>query len=168
MSANFRLFQFGNETLLFLGYDTTVGERGVRLSGGQKQRIAIARALVLDPKILLLDEATSALDSESEHLVHEALDNAMENRTVLVIAHRLSTVKNANEVVVMQKGTVEERGSHEELINKQGIYFELVQRQLTKQLDTKSERNFGEEGPSLIEFKEQNWNIRKKRQKFKI
>jgi len=135
------------------GYDTLVGERGVRLSGGQKQRIAIARALILDPKILLLDEATSALDAESEHLVHEALDNAMKNRTVLVIAHRLSTVKNANEVVVMQKGVIAERGTHQELLAKEGIYFELVQRQLTKEKTEDIEKVI-EENPHLVELKD--------------
>lgn len=114
------------------GYDTLVGERGVRLSGGQKQRIAIARALILNPKVLLLDEATSALDAESEYQVQEAIDRAMVNRTVLVIAHRLSTVKNAAQVLVVDKGLIVERGTHDELLAKGGIYEKLVQRQLAK------------------------------------
>ncbi|XP_078600013.1 uncharacterized protein LOC144875108 [Branchiostoma floridae x Branchiostoma japonicum] len=113
------------------GYDTMVGERGVRLSGGQKQRVAIARSLIMNPTILLLDEATSALDAESEHLVQEAIDRAMKGRTVLVIAHRLSTVRNANEVVVIDKGRIAERGTHEELLHKGGVYKKLVLRQLS-------------------------------------
>eukprot|EP00794_Sanderia_malayensis_P014229 gene14229-15713_t len=112
------------------GYDTTVGERGVKLSGGQKQRVAIARALLLNPDILLLDEATSALDAESEHLVKEAIDRAMVGRTVLVIAHRLSTVRNAARVMVIDKGVIVEQGTHDELIQKEGTYKKLVLRQL--------------------------------------
>ncbi|KAK4252538.1 hypothetical protein QN277_014525 [Acacia crassicarpa] len=111
-------------------YKTHVGERGVRLSGGQKQRIAIARALLMDPKILLLDEATSALDAESEYLVQDALDRLMKGRTVLVIAHRLSTVKSANRVVVVSDGEIVESGTHEELLSNNGIYSALVSRQL--------------------------------------
>eukprot|EP01094_Clydonella_sp_ATCC50884_P018100 TRINITY_DN328_c1_g1_i4.p1 TRINITY_DN328_c1_g1~~TRINITY_DN328_c1_g1_i4.p1 ORF type:complete len:347 (-),score=85.47 TRINITY_DN328_c1_g1_i4:430-1470(-) len=112
------------------GYDTPVGERGVRLSGGQKQRIAIARALLKDPKVLLLDEATSNLDSESEHLVQEALDRLMTGRSVLVIAHRLSTVRNADNILVIKGGQIVERGNHDHLMKMDGIYVNLVRRQL--------------------------------------
>lgn len=111
-------------------YKTHVGERGVRLSGGQKQRVAIARALLMDPRILLLDEATSALDAESEYLVQDAMDSLMKGRTVLVIAHRLSTVKSADTVAVVSDGQLVESGSHEELLSKDGIYTALVRRQL--------------------------------------
>ncbi len=111
------------------GFDTLVGERGVRLSGGQKQRIAIARAVLKDPAILVLDEATSALDSESEHLVQEALDRLMEGRTTLVIAHRLSTVRDADRVVVLADGKVAEQGTHDALIDADGLYKKLVERQ---------------------------------------
>lgn len=111
-------------------YKTVVGERGVRLSGGQKQRIAIARALLTNPKVLLLDEATSALDAESEYLVQDAMDSLMAGRTVLVIAHRLSTVKTADCVAVISDGQVAEKGTHEELLSLNGIYTNLVKRQL--------------------------------------
>jgi len=111
------------------GFETPVGERGVRLSGGQKQRVAIARALLKDPRILVLDEATSALDTESEHLVQEALDRLMEGRTTLVIAHRLSTIQGADRVVVMDRGQVVETGDHATLLAADGLYKRLVERQ---------------------------------------
>uniref|UniRef100_A0A6P3YWA8 ABC transporter B family member 27-like n=1 Tax=Ziziphus jujuba TaxID=326968 RepID=A0A6P3YWA8_ZIZJJ len=111
-------------------YKTIVGERGLRLSGGQKQRVAIARALLMDPRVLLLDEATSALDAESEFLVQDAMDSLMRGRTVLVIAHRLSTVKSADSVAVISDGQIAENGTHEELLTKHGIYTALVRRQV--------------------------------------
>ncbi|RHZ74187.1 hypothetical protein Glove_227g57 [Diversispora epigaea] len=115
-------------------YDTEVGDKGSLLSGGQKQRIAIARAIIKNPAILLLDEATSALDTESEHLVQEALDKATASKsfTSIVIAHRLSTVKNADKIVVMNQGEIVEIGNHEELIAKRGAYYDLVQAQELK------------------------------------
>jgi ABC transporter fused permease/ATP-binding protein len=112
------------------GYDTQVGERGVQLSGGQKQRIAIARAVLKDPRVLILDEATSALDAESEFLVKEALERLMRGRTTLIIAHRLSTVKDASRVVVLDHGKVAESGSHDALMTAGGIYQQLVSRQV--------------------------------------
>jgi ABC-type multidrug transport system fused ATPase/permease subunit len=121
-------FEFINR--LENGFDTVVGERGIRLSGGQKQRIAIARALLINPRLLLLDEATSALDAESEHLVQEAIERAMRGRTVCVIAHRLSTVRNADCVLVVERGEIVERGSHDELCAMEGVYKKLVLRQL--------------------------------------
>jgi len=110
-------------------YQTLVGERGIQLSGGQKQRVAIARAVLKNPRILILDEATSALDSESEHLVREALDRLMKGRTTLVIAHRLSTVKDANRVVVLESGSVVQTGTHAALVSEEGLYRRLVERQ---------------------------------------
>ena len=113
------------------GYRTRVGERGARLSGGQKQRVAIARALLKDPRVLILDEATSALDAESEALVQEALAVLMQGRTTLIIAHRLSTVREADRVVVLDGARVVQEGTHGELFGVEGIYRRLVQRQLS-------------------------------------
>ncbi|EAW12516.1 ABC multidrug transporter Mdr1 [Aspergillus clavatus NRRL 1] len=111
------------------GYETNVGQRGFLLSGGQKQRIAIARAIVSDPKILLLDEATSALDTKSEGVVQAALDRAAEGRTTIVIAHRLSTIKTAHNIVAMVGGKIAEQGTHDELVDRKGTYFSLVEAQ---------------------------------------
>jgi subfamily B ATP-binding cassette protein MsbA len=107
------------------GYDTNIGERGNKLSGGQKQRISIARAVLKNPTILILDEATSALDTESEKLVQDALDKLMKDRTSIIIAHRLSTIRNADEIVLLSKGEIKERGTHDELIQLKGMYYNL-------------------------------------------
>jgi len=116
------------------GYDTIVGEKGVRLSGGQKQRVAIARALIRNPQVILLDEATSALDAESEFQVQKALDILMERggKTIMVIAHRLSTIRNANKIVVLKYGEIVEQGTHDQLVLAEGVYKNLVDRQLQK------------------------------------
>jgi subfamily B ATP-binding cassette protein MsbA len=111
-------------------YNTLIGEKGIRLSGGERQRVAIARAFLRDPKILILDEATSSLDSESEHLVQDALEKLMKGRTTFVIAHRLSTVRFADRILVIEKGTIVEEGKHDELIKKSGVYKRLHDMQL--------------------------------------
>jgi ATP-binding cassette subfamily B (MDR/TAP) protein 1 len=112
------------------GYDTMIGERGVSMSGGQKQRIAIARAMIQDASLLLLDEATSALDTEAEALVQGALDKLMVGKTTIVIAHRLSTVRDCDLIVAMRAGEVIEMGNHDQLIQKRGMYFKLAQKQM--------------------------------------
>ncbi|HSY76265.1 MAG TPA: ATP-binding cassette domain-containing protein, partial [Bacteroidia bacterium] len=107
------------------GYETNIGDRGSKLSGGERQRMSIARAILKNPPVLILDEATSALDAESERLVQDALTKLMSHRTSIVIAHRLSTIKNADEIIVMQKGSIVERGSHINLIVQNGVYKKL-------------------------------------------
>ena len=115
------------------GYDTFVGERGVKLSGGQKQRISIARVFLKNPPILVLDEATSALDNVTENYIQDSLDELCKNRTTIVVAHRLSTIKNADEIIVMDRDGIEERGTHEELLARgNGIYKELYEAQFAR------------------------------------
>ncbi|BDQ12216.1 ABC transporter ATP-binding protein [Sediminibacterium sp. TEGAF015] len=114
------------------GFETNIGDRGSKLSGGERQRVTIARAVLKNPPILILDEATSSLDTESERLVQDAINNMMQNRTSIVIAHRLSTIRHANEIIVLQKGEIAERGNHDELLSKGGIYKKLVDMQEVK------------------------------------
>ena len=112
------------------GYDTVIGERGTKLSGGQKQRVALARALLSNPRVLILDEATSNLDAESEAAVQTALARIMENRTTIIVAHRLSTVRDADRIIVIEGAKIVEQGAHEELMERRGIYRRLVEHQL--------------------------------------
>jgi subfamily B ATP-binding cassette protein MsbA len=111
------------------GYNTYIGDRGMKLSGGQRQRLTLARAILRNPQILLMDEATSALDSESEKAVQLALEKLLESRTAIIIAHRLSTIRNVDEIIVLQEGKIVEQGNHETLIAKDGIYKKLVELQ---------------------------------------
>lgn len=117
------------------GYMTEIGERGVKLSGGQRQRIAIARALLRDPELLLLDEATSSLDSESERVVQEALERLMRGRTTFVIAHRLATVRHADQIIVLEDGRVSGIGTHDTLVETNVLYNKLVTQQFIGQTD---------------------------------
>jgi subfamily B ATP-binding cassette protein MsbA len=114
------------------GFDTIIGDRGSKLSGGERQRLTIARAVLKNPPILILDEATSALDTESEKLVQDAINNMMQHRTSIVIAHRLSTIRHADEIIVLQKGTIVERGNHDELLAQNGYYKKLIEMQEVK------------------------------------
>ena len=115
------------------GYDTLIGERGIKLSGGQRQRLSIARALMKNPTIMILDEATSALDTQSERMVQQALQNLMKGRTVLVIAHRISTIVSADRIVVIDKGRIAESGSHQQLLEHKGLYSHLYELQFNQQ-----------------------------------
>ena len=123
------------------GYDTVVGNRGLKLSGGEKQRLSIARVILKDPRILILDEATSALDSITEKAIQEALDALMEGRTSIVIAHRLSTILKADRILVVRDGVIAEQGTHEELLALGGTYRELYETQFRQILDMESERD---------------------------
>jgi ATP-binding cassette subfamily B protein len=107
------------------GIETHIGEHGAKLSGGQRQRLAIARALIRDPKVLILDEATSALDTESERLIQDSLARLMRNRTTFIVAHRLSTIRNADRIVVLEHGKIAEIGKHDQLMDQGGVYFRL-------------------------------------------
>jgi ATP-binding cassette subfamily B protein len=127
------------------GYDTPVGERGVTLSGGQKQRIAIARALLLNPHILILDDSTSSVDLATEYQIQKALDKLMKGRTSFVIAQRISTVLNADQILVLDKGSIAARGTHEELMENSPLYVEIYNSQLVEDVELDQEAVIGQE-----------------------
>lgn len=129
------------------GYDTQIGERGIKLSGGQKQRIAIARAVLANPKILILDEATSSVDSESEYLIHQALDSLMVGRTTFIIAHRLSTVRSADAILVLEGGNIVEQGAHDELCEADGLYAQMYKQQFWLDSESGSDEQWEESPP---------------------
>jgi len=111
------------------GYDTQVGERGVNMSGGERQRISIARAILKNPRILILDEATSSVDTETESAIQEAIERLVQGRTTFAIAHRLSTLRRANRLLILEEGHLEDMGTHEELLEREGLYKRLVNMQ---------------------------------------
>jgi len=131
------------------GYDTVVGERGITLSGGQRQRVAIARALLVNPSILIMDDSTSSVDTETEHKIQQALDKLIANRTTIVIAQRLSSVRDADLILVMDEGQIKERGKHADLLIMNGLYKEIYDLQLTQQ------ENFDEEIKSINTSREE-------------
>jgi ATP-binding cassette subfamily B protein len=126
------------------GYSTIVGERGITLSGGQRQRVAIARALLLDPRILILDDSTSSVDMETEHLLQQALGKLMEGRTTFVIAHRLTTVKRADQILVLDDGRIVQRGRHDELVEQPGLYREIYDLQLKDQEEFMESKSYAD------------------------
>jgi len=119
------------------GYDTMTGERGARLSGGQRQRVAIARAILIDPRILIMDEATSSVDTRTDHLIQRALDGLMRGRTTIVIAHRISTIQRADQILVLNQGKIVDRGTHQELLRRSGVYAHLYEMQFQMQAEAK-------------------------------
>jgi ATP-binding cassette subfamily B protein/subfamily B ATP-binding cassette protein MsbA len=130
------------------GYDTFIGERGVKLSGGQQQRLAIARAILASPQILILDEATSNLDTESEQLIQSSMADLLAGRTTFMIAHRLSTVRRADLILLMEDGRIIERGTHEELMNARGAYYEMVLRQMESSAQDAADTMFATSAPA--------------------
>jgi ABC-type multidrug transport system fused ATPase/permease subunit len=132
------------------GYETAVGERGSTLSGGQRQRMSIARAVLLDPPILILDDSTSSVDANTEEEIRKAMEAVMEGRTTFIIAHRLSTVHRADEIIVLDKGEVVERGTHQELLAKNGKYREIYELQLRPQEEVLRDMDLDDDGKAIV------------------
>lgn len=132
------------------GYDTVVGERGLRLSGGEKQRVAIARAILKNPRIMILDEATSALDTKTEREIQSALGEVVKGRTTIVIAHRLSTVIDSNEIVVLKKGRIAERGTHRQLLSLEGEYFQMWMHQQESQCSDRLDPEIATDDSAIV------------------